>query len=177
MQIEQPFQLFPAQANLLTVGRVKGKLSKFVVRNPAGETVAMLNWASLLQPGKATGSWAGGQIHFKQRRWWSADMVYQLSGKSEVGELPFEWQRFSNAILWEHEKFRLKTKGWFLRHFQLFDAQDELLAEYRIREKFISFQLEIKLENRLFRYKNPETLVLTALFLLFVRLRRAKSAA
>lgn len=174
---EQQFQTFPTRAELLLVGREKDKLSKFVVRNAAGETVAQLGWSSLLQPGKATGSWAGGQIHFKQRRWWSADMVYQLSGTSAIGELPFAWRHFSNDILWENERFRLKTKGWFLRHFQLFDANDALLAEYRLREKFISFKLEISIENRLFKYKNPEALLLTGLFLLFIRLRRAKSAS
>lgn len=176
MRSEQMYEVFPARPEWLTVSKEKGKLSRFHLHNAAGDLVARLDWPSVFRMGTANGSWSGGRINFKHRRWWSADFIYQLEGKSEVGELPFVWKRLTNAILWDNEQFHLKTKGWFLRHFQLFDAQDELLAEFRIREKFISFKIEISLESRLFRYKNPEALVLTGLFLLFIRLRRAKSA-
>jgi hypothetical protein len=176
MSTEIQYRPFPQKPELLVALREKGKPNKFVLRNTNEAVVAQLEWSGILQRRSATGSWAGGKITFKHPHWWSAKLNYQVAGDTELGSLPFEWRRLTYAVDWGHERFRLKTKGWFLRHFQLFDAQDELLADFRIREKFISFKIEISLEKRLYKHKNPEALLLTGLYLLFTRLQHAKSA-
>jgi len=175
--MSSPYSKIATQPEVLLAIREKGLKSRFEVRNSQEVLVAKLDWSGLFHQGAAIGSWSGGEIRFKRKKWWSSDLLYQLSGSNSWGLLPFEWRQLSHTIEWEHERFQLKSKGWFMRRFQLFDASDQLLADYRIRERFISFKIEISTENRLFKYQKPEALLLIGLYLLLTRLRNARRAS
>lgn len=177
MNNEQHFSSFPTQPELLTAIREKITSNRFVLRNAQDKEVASLQWMGFFSRNQAIGSWNGGKITIQNPKWWSTKLTYQVEGDSNIGQLPFEWRHMTHAIDWQQQRFRLKPKGWFLRRFQLFDEQNELLADFQIREKFISFKIDINCETRLYKYKRPEALVLTALYLLYTRLRRARSAA
>lgn len=165
------------QAETLVAIRKKGLNSQFEIRNPRELLVAQLDWDGFFHRGAAKGNWAGGEIQFKRKSWFSTDLVYQLTGKSEAGLMPFEWRQLSHSLIWENERFQLKSKGWFLRRFQLFDATEQLLADFSIRERFISFKIEINPESRLYKYPQPEAILLAALYILLTRIRNARRAS
>lgn len=171
------FSPMASQAEMLVAIRKKGLKSQFEIRNNHELLVAQLDWEGVFHWGAAKGSWTGGEIQFKRKSWFSADLEYQLSGSTETGQMPFSWRHFNHSLIWGHERFQLKSKGWFLRRFQLFDANEQLLADFSIRERFISFKIEINPENRLYKYAQPEAILLAALYILITRVQNARRAA
>ncbi len=173
---ETAFQPFPGNTSPLLAVREKGMVSRFAVTDENGHPVARLDWAGIFHYGKATGQWEGGSISFQRKKWWSGDLTFTLNGTEEEGALPFRMRKLRHEIEWHYDTLDLKQKGWFMRRFELVDAGGQLLSTFSVRERFISFKIEIQPEPRLYKMKRPEALLLTSLYLLITRIRNARSA-
>lgn len=120
--------------------------------------------------------WSNGEVHFHYPKWYSPRLAVNIKGVSQAAmvERKLFWR--SDHLHWFNHRFTFVQKGFFLRHFQLIDQNQQVVLDWHITERFLSFRLECTNDGRLYKLPYPEALILLCLFLILQRLRDVQSS-
>ncbi len=124
----------------------------------------------------AQGFWFNGEAQFRFPKWYSPRIEINIVGVSQAAmvERKLFWR--SDHLHWFNHRFIFVQKGFFLRHFQLIDQNQQVVLDWHITERFLSFRLESTNDGRIFKLPHPEALILLCLFLILQRLRDVQSS-
>jgi hypothetical protein len=124
----------------------------------------------------ANGFWHDGEVHFRYPKWYSRRVEVNIHGLAEQPTVARKFFWRTDHIQWFNHRLTFVQKGFFLRHYQLIDQNEQVVLDWHITERFLSFRLESTNDGRIFKLPHPEALNLLCLFLILQRIRDAQAS-